>query len=92
MEKYFYSKQNILTLTKKLIIFLELEENEINTDVITKCQKIITNFMQAIFNKYGKRKPSNMTTEIFLDKLNKKSLSECLRTFNKRKQKLVVFL
>ena len=85
MERYFFSQQNIFNLTKKLIIYLELDEGQINKEVIEKCKKIIINFMKAIFDKYGNKKPNNMSNEEYLDKLNKKSLSECLRTFNNKK-------
>ena len=47
MERYFFSQQNIFGLTKKLIIYLELEEGQINKDVIEKCKKIMVNFMKA---------------------------------------------
>ena len=34
MEKIFLSQQNIISLTKKLILYLELDETQINKEVV----------------------------------------------------------
>ena len=81
MEQIFLSQENIINLTKKLILYLELDESQINKEVIMKCKKIIFNYMNAIFDKYGNRKPQNISTREFIEKLNKKSLSDCIRMF-----------
>ena len=41
MEKIFLSQQNIISLTKKLILYLELDETQINKEVVLKCKKIM---------------------------------------------------
>jgi hypothetical protein len=86
MEQIFLSQENIINLTKKLILYLELDESQINKEVIMKCKKIISNYMNAIFDKYGNKKPQNISTREFLEKLNKKSLSDCIRMFEEKKQ------
>ena len=53
MEQVFLCQENIINLTKKLILYLELDESQINKEVIIKCKKIISNYMYAIFDKYG---------------------------------------
>ena len=55
MEKIFLSQQNIISLTKKLILYLELDETQINKEVVLKCKKIITNYMNVVFDKYGNK-------------------------------------
>ena len=55
MEQIFLSQENIINLTKKLILYLELDESQINREVIMKCKKIIYNYMNAIFDKYGNK-------------------------------------
>jgi hypothetical protein len=86
MEKIFLSQENIINLTKKLILYLELDESQINREVIIKCKKIISNYMNAIFDKYCNKKPPNISSRDFLEKLNKKSLSDCIRMFEEKKQ------
>jgi len=90
MKKYFFSQNNITYLTKKLIILLNLDKEEITKEIIIKCNKIILNFMTLIFEKYGNMKPPNITDEVYIDKLNKKSLSDCLRTINNKKKYLII--
>ena len=41
MDKLYFSENNIATQTKKLILNLELPEEQINRDVVLKCKKII---------------------------------------------------
>ena len=78
MEEIFLSTKNIANLTKKLIINLDLDENQVNRDTVIKCKKIIQNSMEAVFDKYGNRKPSDISAVDYIDKLNKKSLSDCI--------------
>ena len=48
MQEYFFSEDNITNQTKKLIINLELTEDQLNKDVVLKCRKIILNHMKDI--------------------------------------------
>jgi len=84
MDKYFFAENNVASQTKKLILNLELPENEINRDVVIKCKKIITNHMKETFNKYGNSKPQKINSKDYMEKLNNKSLSDCLRVINNK--------
>ena len=84
MEEYFFSEKNIGDLTKKLILNLELSEKQINRSVVLKCKKIILNHMNMTFEKYGKNKPQNMPIAEFIEKLNKKSINDCIKIINNK--------
>ena len=84
MQEYFFSEDNITNQTKKLIINLELTEDQLNKDVVLKCRKIILNHMKDVFTKYGNSKPSNVNVPDFIKKLNVKSLSDCIRMFEEK--------
>lgn len=87
MEEYFFSDTNISSQTKKLILHLELEEQQINREVVLKCKKIIINYMKITYDKYGTKRPYNISKSDYLEKLNKKSLNDCLKTiYNKKEQ------
>ena len=86
MDKLYFSENNIANQTKKLILNLELPEDQINREVVLKCKKIITNHMKETFEKYGSAKPTGANPNEFVDKLNKKSLSDCIRVFSEKQE------
>ena len=86
MKKVFLSEKNITNQTKKLITLLNLEPEQLNRNTVINCKKIITNSMAVTFDKYGERKPENITPVEYLDKMNKKSLSDCLKVFESKKE------
>jgi hypothetical protein len=86
MEKVFLSEKNIANQTKKLITYLDLEPDQLTRETVIKCKKIIVNSMDTTFSKYGDKKPENITTVEYIDKLNKKSLSDCLKIFDNKKE------
>lgn len=86
MKKVFLSEKNIANQTKKLITYLNLEPDELNRNTIINCKKIIMKTMDATFDKYGEKKPEDMSVVEFLDKINKKSLSDCLKIFDGQKE------
>ena len=90
MEEIFLSTRNIANLTKKLIIHLDLDENQVNKDTVLKCKKIIQNSMESVFDKYGNRKPTEIPLVDYVDKLNKKSLSDCIKIFDYKKEEATV--
>ena len=49
MDKLYFSENNIAAQTKKLILNLELPDQQINRDVVLKCTKIISEFLSNIF-------------------------------------------
>ena len=86
MEEYFFSEKNIGDLTKKLILNLELTKDQLNKDVVLKCKKIIVNHMNDTFYKYGNSKPSSISSKDYIIKMNNKSLKDCIKVFDNRKQ------
>lgn len=72
MDKLYFSENNIATQTKKLILNLELPEEQINRDVVIKCKKIISNHMKDTYEKYASAKPPNVNSKDYIEKLNKK--------------------
>lgn len=85
MESIFLSNKNINSQTKKLVIYLNLDEEQLTKDTVFKCRKIILNSMILIFDKYGNKKPHNIPIIEYINKLNKKSLSECIKLIEAKK-------
>ncbi len=85
MDKYFFSEKNVGDLTKKLILNLQLSEDQINKDVVVKCKKIIVNHMNETYDKYANIKPESISTRNYIGKMNNKSLKDCLRVFDVKK-------
>ena len=54
MDEFYFSENNIAAQTKKLILNLELPEDQINREVVMKCKKIITNQMKETSKKLMK--------------------------------------
>ena len=86
MKKVFLSEKNIANQTKKLITLLNLEPEQLTKDTVIKCKKIIVNSMEMTFDKYGEKKPESIAPVEYLDKMNKKSLSDCLKIFDHKKE------
>jgi hypothetical protein len=86
MDEIFLSEKNIANQTKKLILYLNLEKEQLTKDTVLKCKKIIENSMQSTFAKYGDRKPNNISLVEYIDKMNKKSLSDCVKVFDTKKE------
>jgi hypothetical protein len=85
MDEIYFSENNIAMQTKKLILNLELPEDQINKDLVLKCKKIITNHMKETYHKYGNLKPQNVSSKEYLEKLNRKSISDCFRLISNKK-------
>ena len=85
MDKYFFSEKNVGDLTKKLILNLQLSEDQINKDVVVKCKKIIVNHMNETYDKYGNIKPENITSRNYIAKMNSKSIKDCIKVFDNKK-------
>jgi hypothetical protein len=61
MDEIFLSEKNIANQTKKLILYLNLEKEQLTKETVLKCKKIIQNSMDTTFSKYGDRKPDNFS-------------------------------
>jgi len=86
MEKYFLSEENINNQTRLLIKYIDFDKREINRDLVLKCKKIISGMMVQVFDRYASKKPYNMSTRDFIDKMNQKSIANCIDIIISRKQ------
>jgi hypothetical protein len=86
MDEIFLSGKNVDNQTKKLIVYLNLDKRQLNRDTVLKCRKIIANSMTETYDKYGERKPNNVSITEYIDKLNKKSLSDCIKILDAKKE------
>jgi hypothetical protein len=81
MDKYFFSKKNI----DRLYNILESNIPVKNTPESKKtCRNFLEKQMEEVLNKYGDKKPKSMPMPVFLEKLNKKSISECIKMYEKK--------
>lgn len=86
MDKVFFTKSNIDTLKNKFIQNTNLKKDP---RTHAQCQKIIINRMKEVYEKYGNRKPSNMSVPDFISKMSNKVVNDCVRDFNVSKQSAV---
>ena len=86
MEEIFLSEKNVANQTKKLIAYLNLDRDQLTKETVLKCKQIIVNSMNTTNNKYGDRKPEDISLVEYIDKMNKKSLSDCIKIFDARKE------
>ena len=78
MNQYFLSEENIINQTKLFIRFLQFDKNELNKQLIMKCKNIMNGMMIQVFDKYATLKPSNIPMNIYLQKMNDKSVANCI--------------
>ena len=88
MDKFFFSDKNVTRQCSSLERLLNIENNP---ESKRQYKKFLVQQMKDVFNKYGKRKPQTMKAPEFLDLLNKKSIRECVKIIedkknNKKKQ------
>jgi hypothetical protein len=84
MDNYFFSKDNIERLTNHLSKSLNIK----NTPESRKaCRRFLESQMKSIFDKYGDKKPSKMPMSEFLQKLNQKSVEDCVKLYEIKMQK-----
>ena len=84
MEKYFFSKTNINSLTKDLGKKLGIKNTPGH---IKACKKFLEKQMTDVFSKYGDKKQKNMPMPEFIERLNDKSISECVKYYTAAKNK-----
>ena len=86
MNEIYLSDKNVANQTKKLIAYLNLDTDQINKNTVLKCKQIIVNSMNTTFDKYGRRRPPEISVVEYIDKMNKKSLSDCIKIFEEKKE------
>ena len=84
MDKFFFSEKNVARQSTTLERHLNIKDNP---DAKKKCKKLLVQQMKSVYGNYGSKKPSNMKPNEFLDRLNKKSISECVRICEENKAK-----
>ena len=86
MDEIYLSDKNVANQTKKLIAYLNLDRDQLTKNTVLKCKQIIINSMNSTYNKYGDRRPEDISLVEYIDKMNKKSLSDCIKVFDARKE------
>jgi hypothetical protein len=84
LDKYFFSKKNIDKLTNKLSDILNLKKTP---DSYKACAKFLQQQMQITYNTYHDQKPRGVSMSVFLDKLNEKSLKDCVKLYQIKTKK-----
>src|ERR1700744_2894770 len=78
MESYFFSKENIGSLTKNLSKKLGIKNTN---DSLKACQKFLEKQMRGVYTRYGDKKPKGIPLPEFIERLNEKSMSECIKLY-----------
>jgi len=75
MDKFFFSDKNISQLCNTLEKTLNIKNDPASKK---KCRKFLSDQMKNIFNEYGHKKPKNIDTIEFMNKLNEMSVRKCI--------------
>ncbi len=84
MESLFFSPKNIDKLAENLGNSLNIRNTP---DSQQACRKFLQDQMKVVYSKYGERKPSKIAVPDYIRLLNEKSIKECMRLYQEKKQK-----
>ena len=86
MGDYFFGKNNIeqlcIQLENKLPIKKTVESRR-------SCRRFLEEQMRVVYDKYGNKRPEKMPIPVFINKLNEKSLGECIKAYEERSGKKI---
>jgi len=82
--EFFLSNSNVRNQSKRLERLLNIKDNP---RAKQKCLKLIARQMEAVYLKYGKKKPRKMPFRQFLDLMNKKSIEYSVKICNDNRRK-----
>src|SRR5690554_4914431 len=86
MDKYFLSQENIDKIARYLGKIIPVK----NTPESKKTFKtFVYSQMEGIYSKFGHKKPKNISTSTFIDKLNEKTVNICIQIYEKKTGKRV---
>jgi hypothetical protein len=83
MDKFFFSDRNVNTQCSNLENILNIRDNDTAKQ---KCKKFLVQNMKDVYKKYGSKRPENISPKDFMDLLNKKSIKECVKLCEQKKQ------
>ena len=86
MDGYFFIKKNVDQLSIELENKLPIKKTPESRQT---CRKFLEEQMRVVYEKYGNKRPKNMPIPIFIEKLNNKSISECIRAYEERSGKKI---
>ena len=81
MEKYFLSHDNIDKLSRYLEKMITVKNTAESKE---KFKKFVYTQMNNIFKKFGNKKPKNVPTSIFIEKLNNKVIETCVKIYEEK--------
>lgn len=85
IESNFFNLTNINRQTVTIAKILDIPIS--NKEMLAKCKKFLLIKMKNVYYKYANLKPKNMPVSIFVEKLNKKSISDFICEFRERAKK-----
>jgi hypothetical protein len=88
VQEYFFSKENIISLSNKLGELLQIDTSSRNAKKY--CQNFIIPQMEILFKKY-KHLIKNENPKKFILKLNQKSLEECIKLYKSNQTKKTTY-
>jgi hypothetical protein len=83
MDRYFFSEQNVTRLQRALFKLLK-PENDRTKQEYMRC---LIQHMKNVYGKYINKKPPEMSVKLFLDKMSKKSVVNCVNFINEKLSK-----
>lgn len=81
MNNYFFSKENVVKLSVKLSKNLKIKDTP---ESMNACREFLKKQMKIVYAKYGDKKPKGVPIPDFINKLNEKSLDDCIKLYKKQ--------
>ena len=81
MEEYFYSDKNINKIAATVEKYIPVKQNEKSRESF---RKFIMVNMKSIYQFYAPKKPKNVPTRDFIDRLNKEIIKHCVKIYENK--------
>ena len=86
MGDYFFGKNNIEQLCIQLENKLPIKKT---AESRRSCRRFLEEQMRVVCDKYGNKRPDKMPIPVFINKLNEKSMGECIKAYEERSGKKI---